>query len=101
MPVKYELVEHPNGFHDKHWCIKICEGEYEGLVYQYDKVNFLEEEGDTILKFNTITVENKDEHKLTGEPIQSIMGDILVEVIEERLNEVEHRTSNSEESDSQ
>jgi len=98
MPVKYELVDHKKGFHDKHWCVQILEGDYEGLIYQYDTVEFLEENNDTILKFNTITVENKDEYELTGDEFTSIIGDILVNIIEERLDEVEHGTSDTKES---
>lgn len=85
MPLEYELVEHSNGFHDEHWCVKLNAGNYAGVVYQYDTVEFLNEGEDTVLKFNTITVENPNEEDLTSLEFESIIGDILVKIIAERM----------------
>jgi len=91
MTVKYELIDHPNGFHDEHWCVEIKEGTFKGLIYQYDTIHFKEtEEGDdAILDFNTITVENNDELDLTTEEFSGIIGDVLVSIIEDRLKNEE------------
>ena len=90
MTVKYSLVEHDNSFHDKHWSIRLDEGDYEGVVYQYDTVSFNEEGGDMVLSFNTITLENPKELDLTKEDFESTIGDILVNIIEEQLRETEN-----------
>ena len=89
-PVKYNLVEHDDSFHDKHWSIQIDEGDYEGVVYQYDTVSFEEsaENGDVVLNFNTITLENPNELDLTTSEFETIMGDILVSIIEEQLEQM-------------
>lgn len=84
---KFEIVEHPNGYHEDHWCIKILDGEYAGLVYQYDVVKIGEEaeDGSTDLTFNTITVENPRNVDLTEENDNGILGGILVSIIQEQL----------------
>ena len=92
MPVKYKLIDHPNGFHDEHWCVEIQEGTFEGLVYQYDTINFKEtdENGDdAVLNFNTITVDNPNEEDLTTEEFSGIIGDVLVKIIADRMDEEE------------
>jgi len=98
---KYKLVEHANGFHDEHWCIEIEEGTFKGVVYQYDTINIEEnvDGGDPVLQFNTITVANPNEEDLTDEEFSGIIGDILVEIISERMNEESNagNTSNTEE----
>jgi hypothetical protein len=78
-----------NGFHEKHWSIRIGEGELEGVVYQYDTVSISEEGENAELKFNTITIENPDNKDLTLESNINIMGDILVDLINQGLKERE------------
>ena len=101
---KFELVECKNGYHDDHWCIKILDGEYEGLVYQYDTVK-IEEDGDSdgaVLIFNTITIDNPNDANLTEEGERNILGNILVSIIQEQLEHManENGTPNTEESPS-
>ena len=96
--IKYKLVDHPNGFHDEHWCVEIEEGTFKGVVYQYDTINFkeLDEEGtDATLKFNTIMVSNPNEEDLTDEEFSGIIGDILVKIIAERMDESEEEHKES------
>jgi hypothetical protein len=88
MTVKYELIEHDNSFHENHWAIKIEEGDYAGVAYQYDTVSFNEEEGQMVLSFNTITLDNPDKIDLTTPEFESIIGDILVGIIEEQLEQM-------------
>ena len=90
--VNYELVEHPNGFHDEHWCVKVGEGDYKDIIYQYDTIHFNEsnpEGTDAVLKFNTITIENPNDMDLTTEEFSDIIGGILVDIIGERLKDVD------------
>ena len=99
MPVKYQLIEHENSFHENHWAIRIEDGDYEGVTYQYDTVSINEEEGDVVLSFNTITLENPNELDLTTSEFETILGDILTKVIEEQLEQMQDDkdgTGNSE-----
>jgi hypothetical protein len=99
---KFELVEKKSAFHDDHWCIRILDGEYAGLVYQYDVVKIGEEESDgsAVLTFNTITVENPNNCDLTEENDRGILGGILVEIIREQMEAQlnENGTSDTEQS---
>ena len=90
MPVKYQLIEHENSFHENHWAIRIEDGDYEGVMYQYDTVSINEEEGDVVLSFNTITLENPNELDLTTSEFETILGDILTKVIEEQLEQMQN-----------
>lgn len=88
MPLKYQLTEHPNSFHDKHWTILIEEGDYQGVAYQYDTVSINEEDnGDVVLSFNTITLDNPNKLDLYNEEFEVIMGEILTDLIEQNLRE--------------
>ena len=103
---KFEVIEHPNGYHDDHWCIQIQEGEYNGLVYQYDVVKIgdeIDEDGSATLTFNTITVSNPNNVDLTEENDKGILGGILVEIIKEQLETLnnENGTPDTEESAAQ
>jgi hypothetical protein len=101
---KYKLIDHPNGFHDEHWCVEIEEGTFKGVVYQYDTIHFKEtdENGDdAVLKFNTITVDNPNEEDLTDLEFSGIIGDVLVKIIAERMEDKdlnERNTSDTKES---
>lgn len=98
MPVKYQLIEHENSFHENHWAVKIEDGDYEGVTYQYDTVSINEEEGEVVLAFNTITLENPNELDLTTDEFENILGDILTKVIEEQMEQMndEDGTGNTE-----
>jgi hypothetical protein len=84
---KYELVDNVNRFHEDHWCVKILDGEYEGLVYQYDVVTIDEDEdGDGAeLKFNTVNIENINNITFTDEKDKGILGNILVDIIKDQM----------------
>jgi len=103
---KYQLVEHPNSYHDKHWSIEILDGDYAGLVYQYDTISLREEDnGEVVLDFNVINLDNPVEADLSEEKVSGMMGDILVGLIEQYLkeqeNNVENGNTDTEESNSQ
>lgn len=88
MAVNYKLVESEGeGYHSDHWAIQILEGECEGLTYQYDTVQFNEVDGQGVLDFQTISIENPKENDLTSESVVGIMGDILIDIIETQLRE--------------
>lgn len=90
MTPNYSLIEHENTFHKDHWAIKIEDGDYAGVAYQYDTVSFNEEDsGDVVLSFNTITLDNPKELDLTTQEFESTIGNILVEIIEEQLEQMQ------------
>jgi len=91
----YRVVENPN---EEDAGIEIISGEWEGLVYQYGDVQF--EDGKPHLNFQrTIrrlptsggTVEDLEKN----EELNNLMGDILVELIQEQIErdkEIEQRS---------
>jgi hypothetical protein len=90
-PPKYEIVDSKNAYHDDHWCIKILDGDFAGLVYQYDVVKIQEDEdeaGSAEVTFNTITVENPNNLDLTEEQEQGIMGSILIDIIQSEIEKL-------------
>jgi hypothetical protein len=87
-PVKHELITHEKSMYDDHWSIRIAEGAYQGVVYQYDTVSLETRNGDeddVFLTFNTITLENPDNLDLTAKLFEDTVGDILTSIIEEHL----------------
>ena len=97
MAVNYKLVESEGeGYHSDHWAIQILEGECEGLTYQYDTVQFNEVDGQGVLDFQTISIENPKENDLTSESVVGIMGDILIDIIETQLREIENGDGNTD-----
>ena len=69
MAVNYKLVESEGeGYHSDHWAIQILEGECEGLTYQYDTVQFNEVDGQGVLDFQTISIENPKDCLLYTSP---------------------------------
>ena len=85
---KYEYVDSP--VNPEVGAIKILEGDYEGLVYQYGKAAFNErEDGQCELNFQ-FTAFDKPEHiDIKSDDLYNVMGNILVEVLEEHLDETE------------
>ncbi len=77
---RYEIVdigEHLSG-------VKILEGPYEDMVWQYGKISF--DEGDETLKvkFNYQIEENPNEIE-ENQGLINFMGDVLMEILEEEM----------------
>lgn len=89
----YRVVENPNQADDEHYALEIIKGEFEGLVYQYGKVEFVE--GKPELNFQrTIrrVPEGMDLSDLEqDDDLNNLMGDILVELLEEQVARSEER----------
>lgn len=96
MPVNYELVEHPDAYHDKHWAIKILEGDLEGVVFQYDTVKIREEDGQGILDFEVLNVEKGEMVDTDDQATSDILGGILVDIIEQQMREMENGDGNTD-----
>lgn len=91
---QYEIIEHPKALHEEHWCIKITEGEYEGVVYQYDTIDMKieeTEEGDAVIKFEYLKVENPNDLDLDSNEFITIIGDILTEFLQRYLEEADEQ----------
>ena len=89
----FRVVENPN---EKDAGIEIISGEWEGLVYQYGDVQFVD--GKPHLNFQR-TIRRLPEGAdmddlLNNKELENLMGDILVELIEEQIErdkEIEQR----------
>ena len=69
-------------------CIKIVEGEYKDIIYTYGHVKFASEEnaeGKLPLKFTYDIKKNPNNVDTDSEDFRQYIGDILIEVIEEQL----------------
>ena len=80
----FRVVENPN---EKDAGIEIISGEWEGLVYQYGDVQFVD--GKPHLNFQR-TIRRLPEggdmdELLNNKELENLMGDILVELIEEQI----------------
>ena len=90
----FRVVENPN---EKDAGIEIISGEWEGLVYQYGDVQFVD--GKPHLNFQR-TIRRLPEGAdmddlLNNKELENLMGDILVELIEEQIErdkEIEQRS---------
>lgn len=88
MTVKYSMIDSDDAFHEEHWVLKIEEGKFSGVEFQYDTVNMIDGE-EPVLSFNWITLNNPTDHELTDEDFGTIIGDILVELISEHLENLD------------
>jgi len=69
-------------------CIKILDGQYEGIIYKYNQVKISETEnadGQLPLKFTYDIMANPNKEDIKSTDFRNYIGDILVEVMEEQL----------------
>ena len=69
-------------------CIKIMDGQYEGVIYKYNNVKFSQtenEEGQIPLKFTYDIFLNPNKVDVEDIEFRNYIGDILVELVEEQL----------------
>tara|TARA_Y100000310_G_scaffold157482_1_gene156838 strand:+ start:452 stop:853 length:402 start_codon:yes stop_codon:yes gene_type:complete len=75
--------------------IKITDGEYQGLLYQYGEVSFHEQDdGRMQVKFKYNMLENPTDLK-EDQDMMNFMGDILVELLDDQLGKGEFRSHTS------
>tara|TARA_R100001377_G_scaffold46801_1_gene26937 strand:- start:84 stop:377 length:294 start_codon:yes stop_codon:yes gene_type:complete len=78
---------------DKQASLRIGEGVFEGVVYQYGKVSLPEEnemnlKGDLPFRFEYTILDNANINREEfGDKFFTIIGDILVNIIDEQLQE--------------
>jgi len=83
----FRVVENP---HEKDAAIEIVSGEFEGLVYQYGKVQFVDNKNHlnfqrTIRRLPEGKTEEDMDEFLNNKELETLMGDILVELMEEQI----------------
>ena len=69
-------------------CIKIMDGQYEGIIYKYNNVKISQTEnadGELPLKFTYDIMANPNDEDIKSIDFRNYIGDILVEVMEEQL----------------
>ena len=84
---------------DNHSCIGIKGGEFEGVVYKYGKVTLSEKEnpdGTLPFRFEYDIVDNNGiQREQFGDEFFKLIGDILVEVMEEQIKDEPVNRKNS------
>tara|TARA_Y100000593_G_scaffold27028_2_gene53853 strand:+ start:492 stop:812 length:321 start_codon:yes stop_codon:yes gene_type:complete len=83
----YRVVENPK---EDDAAIEIVSGEFEGLVYQYGKVQFVDNKNHlnfqrTIRRLPEGKTEEDMDEYLNNKELETLMGDILVELMEEQI----------------
>ena len=69
-------------------CIKIMDGQYEGIIYKYNNVKLSQTEnadGELPLKFTYDIMANPNDEDIKSTEFRNYIGDILVECVEEQL----------------
>ena len=90
MSVKWSWVTRKE---DKQASLRISEGKFEGVVYSYGKVVLpveqkINDEGNLPFKFEYSILDNANiDRKEFGKDFFTIIGDILVDIIDEQLQE--------------
>lgn len=102
--MKYTLIEHKNA--EEQWAVMLSEGKYEGLIYKYGKIDFHESDDQEVaslsFEYDVLEPIDIDVENLTGEDYEefkTMIGDILVELIEASIDYHENRNDNTEASD--
>ena len=83
---KYAFVQREN---EDFTCIKLLEGKFKGIIYKYGKVGFAKDEnadGTLPMKFDFDIIFNPHDTKLDKQEFIDYIGDILIEVLEEQIN---------------
>ena len=69
-------------------CVRLLEGQYDGVIYKYDKVAFEPkplDSGDIPLRFTYDIMVNPNKKDIESNDFRNYIGDILVECVEEQL----------------
>ena len=71
-------------------CLKILDGQYEGIIYKYNEVKFSQtenENGEIPLKFTYDVMTNPNDEDILSDDFRNYIGDILVEIVDQQLKE--------------
>ena len=98
--MKYKFVQ---GKDTGETAVQIDEGKYTDVVYTYGKVGLDEREGECRLYFDYFLLD-KDDNVEDHDDFKEVIGDILVDVLENHSTEIgygDNRNDHSEKSDSE
>ena len=81
--------------HPDQTCIGINKGKFSGVVYKYGKVTPIEKEGSLTMQFEYDIIENNAiPREQFGEEFFKLIGDILMEIIDEKYRTDDTSKSN-------
>jgi hypothetical protein len=84
------------------YALKILHGPYSGVIYTYGKVKFEGSVDEPVVKFdftiNEVPKPKKKSKLEKSKPFKNFIGDVLMTLIEEKVND-ESTNTNTEESD--
>ncbi len=107
----YEIVQNPQNENDDQYAFRIKDGKFQDVVYKYNRFGVVEpKENEQELKYRfeydilEIPQEIRDKKytDVEGKEFESLIGDILIEVIQENIDldtNEQNRGHNIEESD--
>ncbi len=87
-PTKRYIFAQKQG--DDFSCVKLLDGQYEGIIYKYNKVAFETEKldsGDIPLRFTYDIMTNPNKEDILSADFRNYIGDILVEIVDQQLKE--------------
>jgi hypothetical protein len=92
---KYQIVE--DNIYNGALIVKILRGKFKGLVYEYGRVAFHEphsKTGESQMKFEITVIENpKTLHTGSTDELDALTGEILVEILEQKISEGKLKTN--------
>ena len=71
-------------------CVKLLDGQYEEVIFKYDKVAFEPkplDTGDVPLRFTYDIMTNPNDEDILSTDFRNYIGDILVEIVDQQLKE--------------
>ena len=71
-------------------CVKLLDGQYEEVIFKYDKVAFEPkplDTGDVPLRFTYDIMTNPNDEDILSADFRNYIGDILVEIVDQQLKE--------------
>jgi len=77
--IKHSYVKH---LRYEHECIRIDEGQYEGIIYMYGSVKFIEEDNQLRIKFDYTVLRNPNNENTESEDFIDLISYILHKNIE-------------------
>jgi len=107
--IAYDVINHEKEFFKNQWCIRILEGTYANVIYQYDSIKVVEpfpsDDGSELnLEYNTIIIDNPYssdiiQEKEFADVISEILNEQIIKWVEKtiEINENENRKFDTEE----
>ena len=104
----YITVSNPVDLNDDGLCVQIMQGPFSHVVIKYDNFKMLDEENsdgslDCNYSYDIVLapadIGEREISDLEGEKFEKLLGEIILEILQEQINENETRDNNTEKSD--